>query len=182
MYKRHYPNPGSSQQLRTPSYGKNQFCELHKISPPSGNMVVHQRLSHNRHIHWDHGPGVVQSIWCTTMYLCQLYIYTTSLWNCGTFCIQWRLSVHGSIWPLPMIHWTSSCRDTPLTALTPLVTSGGQDWRPEVRTTGKQLQGSHSDWKNGKAFSSQGKVREFWTDWKSQGKLHKILEKWENFR
>ena len=40
-------------------------------------------------------------------------------------------------------------------------------------------QGSHSDWKtckNGKAFSSQGKVREFWTDWKSQGKLHKILE------
>ena len=46
-------------------------------------------------------------------------------------------------------------------------------------------QGSHSDWetwKNGKAFSSQGKVREFWTDWKSQGKSHKILEKWENFR
>ena len=35
-------------------------------------------------------------------------------------------------------------------------------------------QGSHSDWKtwkNGKAFSSQGKVREFWTDWKSQGKV-----------
>ena len=33
-------------------------------------------------------------------------------------------------------------------------------------------QSSHSDWKtwkNGKAFSSQGKVREFWTDWKSQG-------------
>ena len=41
------------------------------------------------------------------------------------------------------------------------------------------LQGSHSDWKtskNGKAFSSQGKVREFRTDWKSQGKSHKILE------
>ena len=41
------------------------------------------------------------------------------------------------------------------------------------------LQGSHSDWKtwktwkNGKAFSSQGKVREFWTDWKSQGKVRK---------
>ena len=36
------------------------------------------------------------------------------------------------------------------------------------------VQGSHSDWKtwkNGKAFSSQGKVREFWTDWKSQGKV-----------
>ena len=39
------------------------------------------------------------------------------------------------------------------------------------------LQGSHSDWKtwktwkNGKAFSSQGKVREFWTDWKSHGKV-----------
>ena len=36
------------------------------------------------------------------------------------------------------------------------------------------LQGSHSDWKtwkNGKAFSSQGKVREFETDWKSQGKV-----------
>ena len=38
-------------------------------------------------------------------------------------------------------------------------------------------QGSHSDWKNwktwknGEAFSSQGKVREFWTDWKSQGKV-----------
>ena len=35
-------------------------------------------------------------------------------------------------------------------------------------------QGSHSDWKtwkNGKAFSSQGKVGEFWTDWKSQGKV-----------
>ena len=42
------------------------------------------------------------------------------------------------------------------------------------------LQGSHLDWKtwkNGMAFSSQGKVREFWTDWKSQGKSHKILEK-----
>ena len=24
---------------------------------------------------------------------------------------------------------------------------------------------------NGKAFSSQGKVREFWIDWKSQGKV-----------
>ena len=47
------------------------------------------------------------------------------------------------------------------------------------------LQGSHSDWKtwkNGKAFSSQGKVREFWWDRKSQGKSHKILENWGNFR
>ena len=35
-------------------------------------------------------------------------------------------------------------------------------------------QGSHLDWKtwkNGKTFSSQGKVREFWTDWKRQGKV-----------
>ena len=39
--------------------------------------------------------------------------------------------------------------------------------------------GSHMDWKtwkNGKTFSSQGKIREFWTDWKSQGILPKILE------
>ena len=40
-----------------------------------------------------------------------------------------------------------------------------------------QRQGSHSDWetwktwKNGKAFSSQGKVREFCRDWKNQGKV-----------
>ena len=46
--------------------------------------------------------------------------------------------------------------------------------------------GSHQDWKsaktwkNGKAFSSQGKVREFCQDWKSQGILLKILEKSEN--
>ena len=33
---------------------------------------------------------------------------------------------------------------------------------------------------NGKAFSSQGKVREFCQDWKSQGILPKILEKQEN--
>ena len=31
-------------------------------------------------------------------------------------------------------------------------------------------QGTYSDWKNGNAFSSQGKVKEFWTDWKSWGK------------
>ena len=43
-------------------------------------------------------------------------------------------------------------------------------------------QGSHSDLKNEKAFSSQGKVREFSTDWKSQGKSHKILENSGNFR
>ena len=36
------------------------------------------------------------------------------------------------------------------------------------------------NWKNGKAFSSQGKVREFCQDWKSQGILPKILEKQEN--
>ena len=46
--------------------------------------------------------------------------------------------------------------------------------------------GSHRDWKsektwkNGKAFSSQGKVREFCQDWKSQEILPKILEKQEN--
>ena len=49
-----------------------------------------------------------------------------------------------------------------------------------------QLHDSHRDWKsgktwkNGKAFSSQGKVREFCQDWKSQGILPKILEKQEN--
>ena len=46
-------------------------------------------------------------------------------------------------------------------------------------------QGSHSKWetwKIGKTFSSQGKVREFLTDWKSQGKSTKILEKLWNFR
>ena len=44
--------------------------------------------------------------------------------------------------------------------------------------------GSHMDWKtwkNGKTFSSQGKVREFWTDWKRQGILPNILEKSGNF-
>ena len=52
------------------------------------------------------------------------------------------------------------------------------DWQTGVK------QVSHSDWKtwkNGKAFSSQGKVREFWTDWKSQGKPHKILENWDKY-
>ena len=39
---------------------------------------------------------------------------------------------------------------------------------------------SGKTWKNGKAFSSQGKVREFCQDWKSQGILPKILEKQEN--
>ena len=46
-------------------------------------------------------------------------------------------------------------------------------------------QGSHTDWKtwkNGTTFSSQGKVREFCADWKSQGKLDKILEKSGKFR
>ena len=49
----------------------------------------------------------------------------------------------------------------------------------------KSCQGSHSDWKtweNGKAFSSQGKVREFLTDWKSHGKSHKILENRDKLR
>ena len=53
----------------------------------------------------------------------------------------------------------------------------------------KNEQGSHSDWKtwkNGKAFSSQGKVREnhtkYWkTTGKSQGKSHKILENIREF-
>ena len=50
-----------------------------------------------------------------------------------------------------------------------------------------QNHGSHWDWKSGKtwkdgkAFSSQGKVREFCQDWKSQGILLKILEKSEKF-
>ena len=44
------------------------------------------------------------------------------------------------------------------------------------------LQSSHSDWENGKAFSSQGKVKEFLTDWKSQGKSHKKLENSGNLR
>ena len=35
---------------------------------------------------------------------------------------------------------------------------------------------------NWKAFSSQGKVREFWTGWTSQGKSHKILENLGSFR
>ena len=43
-------------------------------------------------------------------------------------------------------------------------------------------QSSHLDWKNGKVFSSQRKVREFWTDWKSQGQWHKILENTGKFR
>ena len=52
--------------------------------------------------------------------------------------------------------------------------------------SGLYYHGSHRDWKsgktwkNGKAFSSQGKVREFCQDWKSQGILPKILEKQEN--
>ena len=72
--------------------------------------------------------------------------------------------------------------------LTSETSSGSRDhsyfvpWPNRTRCPG---QGSHSDWKtwkNGKAFSSQGKVREFWWDWKSQGKSHKILENWGNFR
>ena len=39
---------------------------------------------------------------------------------------------------------------------------------------------SGKTWKNGKAFSSQGNVREICQDWKSQGILPKILEKQEN--
>ena len=44
-------------------------------------------------------------------------------------------------------------------------------------------QGFHLDWKNYKNLQKcegifqSGKVREFLTDWKSQGKLHKILAK-----
>ena len=41
------------------------------------------------------------------------------------------------------------------------------------------IHGSHGHWKNGTAFSSQVKVREFCQDWKSQGILLKILEKSE---
>ena len=52
-------------------------------------------------------------------------------------------------------------------------------------TQEKNDHGYHQDWKSGKtwknrkAFSSQGKVREFFQDWKSQGILLKILEKSE---
>ena len=48
-----------------------------------------------------------------------------------------------------------------------------------------KVHGSHQDWKNwktwenGKAFSNQGKVREFGQDWKSLGILLKILGKSE---
>ena len=44
------------------------------------------------------------------------------------------------------------------------------------------LKHPHSGFPLGKAFSSQGKVREFWTDWKSQGKSHEILENWDKLR
>ena len=46
------------------------------------------------------------------------------------------------------------------------------------------FQGSHSDWKtwkNGKAFSRQGKVSEFWTDWKSQENHKKNPGKFREF-
>ena len=59
---------------------------------------------------------------------------------------------------------------------------------PPYRTFSSQAhplqQGSHlawKTWKNGKVFSSQGKVEEFLTDWKNQGKSHKILNS-GNFR
>ena len=36
-------------------------------------------------------------------------------------------------------------------------------------------------WRNGKAFSSQGNVREFCQDWKSQGKVREFYSKcWKN--
>ena len=44
--------------------------------------------------------------------------------------------------------------------------------------------GSHMDWKkleNWENFFQSGKSQEFWTDWKSQGILAKILENWGNF-
>ena len=56
---------------------------------------------------------------------------------------------------------------------------------PKIERYTLHHQSSHSDmktWKNVKAFSSQGKVREFWTEWKSQGKSHKILKSSWNFR
>ena len=40
------------------------------------------------------------------------------------------------------------------------------------------VQGSHSGWKNMRAFSSQGKGSEFLSAWKSQGILPKMLEKY----
>ena len=47
------------------------------------------------------------------------------------------------------------------------------------------VQGFLSDWKtwkNGNAFSSQGKLREFWPDWKSQGKITQNTGKLREFQ
>ena len=58
------------------------------------------------------------------------------------------------------------------------------DLKTDSKTDANAMQtschGPHRHWKtweNGKAFSSQGKFREFCQDWKSQGILLKILEK-----
>ena len=74
--------------------------------------------------------------------------------------------------------------------------SVNEPWKRNVALVANEwisctYQGSHSDWKtwkNGKAFSSQGKVREFWTDWKSQGKVRenhtkywKTEENWDKY-
>ena len=47
-------------------------------------------------------------------------------------------------------------------------------WNGDYVTVRKNRRDSHLDWKtweNEKAFSSQGKVKEFWTDWKIQSKF-----------
>ena len=51
-------------------------------------------------------------------------------------------------------------------------------WNLEVLCDGHS---SHMDWKNGKTFSSQGNVREFWTDWESQGFLPQNTGKMREF-
>ena len=59
--------------------------------------------------------------------------------------------------------------------------------RPPTWALFSENHGSHQNWKsgkiwkNGKTFSSQGKVREFCQDWKSQGILLTILENLEKF-
>ena len=122
--------------------------------------------------------------------LLYLYRPPMKLWESNAFnyvCLSTRGRCHVTIthnaWDLPVGpppptpphgHGSSLYRDRPspgnitLLYTPPPVTSGGQHWKP-VQTClleGPPLysQGSHSDWKtwkNGKAFSSQGKVREF---------------------
>ena len=118
------------------------------------------RLSLRRHwsIHWGgnakFAPHIAVTCMCVDGKLC---------------CISGQKAWQTQIWLL-WPHNLYTCYDI-------LIQGSHSDW--------KNGQGFHSDWKttkNGKAISSQGKVREFWTDWKSQGKPHKILENWDKLR